>query len=55
MTSSHDDDPIPLSAACDSVFRGAVSPATLRAAARRGELVITRYGRRDFVTLADVA
>ncbi len=53
-TIERDDDPIPLSAACDAVFRGAVSPATLRAAARRGELVITRYGRRDFTTLADV-
>ncbi|WP_143154435.1 hypothetical protein [Devosia limi] len=50
----NDDDPLTLRDACDLIFRGAISPATLRAEARRGRLVIERIGRRDFVTRAGI-
>lgn len=48
MTS--DDEPMTLAEACETVFRGHIKPATLRAEAARGRLVIERIGRRDFVT-----
>lgn len=49
-----EDDPITLKDACEIVFRNAIKPATLRAEAMRGRLVIRRIGRQDFVTLRDV-
>ena len=50
MDASLDDEPLTLKEACDLIFRNAISPATLRAEADRGRLVIERIGRRDFVT-----
>lgn len=49
-----DDVPITLAEACTVVFRGKITPATLRAEACRGNLVIERIGRRDFVTLRGI-
>lgn len=46
-----DDEPMTLAEACETIFRGHIKPATLRAEAARGRLVIERIGRRDFVTL----
>lgn len=46
-----DDDPITLKEACEIVFRGTVTPSTLRAEAGRGRLDIARIGKRDFTTL----
>lgn len=45
-----DDEPMTLAEACETLFRGHIKPATLRAEAARGRLVIERIGRRDFVT-----
>ena len=45
-----DDAPLTLQEACDLIFRGNISPATLRSEARRGRLVIERIGNKDFVT-----
>jgi hypothetical protein len=45
------DSPYPLKEACEVFLRGKVTPATLRAEAERGNLVIERIGRKDFVTL----
>lgn len=50
MHSDLDDEPLTLKEACHLIFRNAISPATLRAEADRGRLVIERIGRRDFVT-----
>jgi hypothetical protein len=47
------DDPITLKEACEIVFRGRITPATLRAEASRGRLVISRIGKRDFTTLRE--
>ena len=49
-----EDDPITLRDACEIIFRNEIKPATLRAEAARGRLVICRIGRQDFVTLRDV-
>jgi hypothetical protein len=49
---SNDGDPITLADACESVFGGKIKPATLRAVAQRGNLMIFRIGRRDFTTPA---
>lgn len=49
-----DDAPMTLAEACQVIFRGAISPATLRAEAERGNLVIERIGRRDFVTARSI-
>lgn len=49
-----DDDLMPLSAACDVHFRGLITPATLRAAAGRGSLVIYKIGKRQFTTSRDI-
>ena len=49
-----DDDPVTLSQACQEVFHGCITPHTLRAEARRGNLRIFRIGKRDFVTLREV-
>ena len=45
-----DDAPIRLAEACASLFGGRITPATLRAEAKRGRLVIERYGNKLFVT-----
>jgi hypothetical protein len=49
-----DDAPMTLAEACETLFRGAITPATLRAEAARGNLVLERIGRRDFVTAAAI-
>lgn len=49
-----EDDPITLQEACDLVFRGAITPWSLRAEAGRGNLKLIKVGRRQFTTLADV-
>jgi hypothetical protein len=46
-----DDDPITLKEACEIVFRNTCTPATLRAESKRGNLDISRIGKRDFTTL----
>lgn len=45
-----DDEPMTLEEACEVIFKGAIKPATLRAEAERGTLILERIGRRDFVT-----
>ncbi|MEP9368685.1 hypothetical protein [Xanthobacter sp. VNH20] len=45
-----EDTPLTLAEACETIFRDTITPATLRAEAARGNLVIERIGRRDFVT-----
>ncbi|HWV19494.1 MAG TPA: hypothetical protein VN036_00525 [Devosia sp.] len=45
-----EDEPMTLKEACQLIFRDSITPATLRAEADRGRLVIERIGRRDFVT-----
>jgi hypothetical protein len=50
-----DDEPLTLDEACRDIFRNTIRPATLRAEAARGNLVIERIGRRDFVTRAAIA
>lgn len=49
-----DDTPITLAEACDAVFRGSMTVATLRAEAARGRLTIFKIGRRQYTTLRDV-
>ena len=49
-----DDQLMTLKEACEKVFGGAVKPASLRAEHRRGNLVIIRVGRTDFVTRGSV-
>jgi hypothetical protein len=49
-----DDTLLTLREACETLFRGLVKPATLRAEHARGRLVIERIGRRDFVTPAAI-
>lgn len=49
-----DDAPLTLDEACRLIFKNAIRPATLRAEAERGNLVIERIGRRDFVTQAAI-
>jgi hypothetical protein len=49
-----ENDPVTLKEACAIVFRGTITPSTLRAEAARGRLAIRRIGRQDFVTLRDV-
>ena len=46
-----DDDPIPLSEACKLYPLAKLTPSALRAEANRGNLVIFRLGRRDYVTI----
>lgn len=54
MIPSEPDDAIPmtLSEACAVFFRGKITPATLRAEAKRGRLKLMRVGRAHFVTPA---
>ncbi len=48
------DDAIPLREACKTILAGRWTPATLRAEAERGNLVIFRLGRTDCTTPADL-
>lgn len=48
-----DETPITLLEAA-SLFRGSLTPATLRAEAARGRLTIFKLGRRYFTTRADI-
>ncbi len=50
MSDMAEDAPLTLAQACAVFFRGAITPATLRAEARRGTLRLMRIGRADFVT-----
>lgn len=49
-----EDDPVTLKEACELVFRGTISVASLRAEASRGNLDIFRVGRKDFTTIRAV-
>jgi hypothetical protein len=49
-----DDIEITLDEACRIFFRGAITPASLRAEAKRGMLAIIRVGNKDFVTPAAI-
>jgi hypothetical protein len=48
-----EDDPVTLKEACEIVFRNTVGPGTLLAAAARGQITISRIGRRNFTTLRE--
>ena len=48
------DDLLTLKDACEKVFDGAFTIATLRAEHRKGNLEIYRIGRRDFTTMRDI-
>jgi hypothetical protein len=48
------DKPLTLQEACDKFFGGAISVASLRAEARRGNLVVSKIGRAHFVTVNDL-
>lgn len=54
IESVDEDEPLTLAEACEIVFRGRITPDTLRAEAARGNLAIERIGRRDFVTRAAI-
>jgi hypothetical protein len=54
MSERSADDLLTLDEACTTLLRNLVKPATLRAAAGRGELTLERLGRRDFVTPAAI-
>lgn len=47
-----DDDPVTLKEACEIVFRNTCTVSTLRAAADRGTLEVSRIGKRLYTTLA---
>lgn len=49
-----DTDPITLAEACETIFRGSMTVATLRAEAARGKLAIFKIGRRIYTTQASV-
>lgn len=53
MSPTNDDDPVTLQEACDIVFRGRITPATLRAEAGRGKITIAKIGKRYFTTLRE--
>jgi hypothetical protein len=48
------DAPITLQDACEMVFRGSITPASLRAEQRRGNLSTFKIGRTIFTTLHDL-
>ena len=48
------DRPLTLKHACELVFGNAISPASLMAEHRRGNLRLEKIGRRYFVTLAGI-
>lgn len=47
-----DDTPITLKKACEVFFHDEITPDTLRAERARGNLLIVRIGKKDFVTRA---
>lgn len=47
------DDPITLQEACDIVFRGKITPWTLRSEAERGKINIFKIGKKQFTTLRE--
>jgi hypothetical protein len=49
-----DDDPITLNEACDIIFHGAITEASLRAEERRGNLDTFKIGRTIFTTRRDI-
>lgn len=49
-----DDEPLTLADACREVFKDRIGPASLRAEAARGRLVIEKVGRTHFVTRAAI-
>jgi hypothetical protein len=49
-----EDAPITLTEACELAFRNTLTVATLRAEAGRGNLAISKIGRRYYTTLRDV-
>ena len=49
-----DDQPIRLADACDLFFGGALTPASLRLEANRGNLAMMRIAGKDFVTPAAI-
>jgi len=49
-----EDDPITLQQACDIVFKGSITPWSLKAEAGRGKLTIFKVGRRHFTTIRAV-
>lgn len=49
-----DDELVTLKEACEIVFRNKVKPATLKAAAGRGQLPLSKIGRTYFTTIRDV-
>lgn len=51
---SADDEPLTLEEACREIFRGTITPATLRSEFAKGRLKLERIGRRDFVTRAAI-
>lgn len=51
---SGEDMPMTLKEACTVVFKDAITPATLKAEAARGNLVISKIGRAYFVTWRDL-
>lgn len=48
-----DDDPVTLKEACEIVFRGTITPSTLRAEAKRAKIAIAKIGKRYFTTLRE--
>ena len=54
MQAVDDDEPLTLADACREVFKNRITPASLRAEAARGRLVIEKVGRRHFVTRAAI-
>lgn len=54
MPEPKDTDPITLQQACELVFDNAITPAALRAEAKRGNLNMFKVGRRHFTTRHDL-
>lgn len=50
-----EDVPMTLEEACRVIFKDAITPATLKAEARRGNLVLHKIGRAYFVTLLELS
>jgi hypothetical protein len=49
-----EDDPVTLTEACDIVFRGTITHASLKAEIQRGNLATFKIGRTIFTTLRDI-
>lgn len=48
------DQPISLADVCAEIFGGSITPSTLKAEQRRGNLVVSKIGRKYFTTRAHV-